>query len=408
MKKGIISVFLALMILLSCLPVSFALYKGDVNEDGSLTSDDARTVLRAAVGLDFLDAKKILIGDIDGNGTLSADDARSVLRMAVGLDQKVEFVDNSKPPVDPSRPSGKIPTQALPADGQSVIRFRRSSLYPYQDITVKLNKIIRGDAANKYIEEWSYEDAATSGQEWRFYFFEIGYVSDEGNAYSELELHHLIDDENIFYRSNGGSVQIAEDTFSLSKGPYAGMTPAYTTCYPEGSVEVVYGILVPENAGDLLIKIPYDAEGTNTWVKLTCDNVVTDYEEDKPENTLSEDDPVNVAAKLWILTQGKMKNPSSFQVHNIYVKDKYVYLWYSANNGFGGAVDGCARAYYDASLETEGYEFFYNIEAGDGLIRANVDATLPSTWDSTVSISAVEAQKAIVNTIKYTYKELSY
>ncbi len=60
---------------------------GDVDDNGSVSSDDARTVLRAAVGLEEVTPLLLERGDIDGNGILSSDDARSVLRAAVGLEQ---------------------------------------------------------------------------------------------------------------------------------------------------------------------------------------------------------------------------------------------------------------------------------------------------------------------------------
>ena len=61
--------------------------KGDVNGDGSVTSEDARYALRAAVGYDdsaegiYLDA-----ADVDGEG-ISSSDARIILRNAVGLEE---------------------------------------------------------------------------------------------------------------------------------------------------------------------------------------------------------------------------------------------------------------------------------------------------------------------------------
>ena len=407
MKKSIISVLLAVLIAVMCIPMSFALYRGDVDESGDITAEDARTVLRAAVGLDILDAKKKLLADIDDNGTISAEDARSALRMAVGLDRKLEY-NTPK--------SGKTYETPLPADGKTEICYQNyHDKIRYHDITIELKKIICGEAADMAIEQWDGHvnfsdepiDPAPESMEWRIYIFKIRHVFTEKDEWWKL-YYALLFNSQCFYNKSGDPAEIYNSFYDFNKGPYseAPLSDAYT--YQGGSIELAVPLLVAKTEGDLLLRVPRDKTATYTWVELTCDNVVTDYEEDKPENTLSEDDPVNVAAKLWILAQGKVKNPSSFQVHNIYVKDKYVYLWYSANNGFGGAVDGCASAYYDASLETEGYESFYNIEAGDGLIRANVDATLPSTWDSTVSISAVEAQKAIVNTIKYTYKELSY
>ena len=91
MKKRILnllSVFAVITTLLIAGAFSAnALLVGDVaDNDGKLTSSDARLVLRAAVGLETLSDELIDIGDTDGDGILKSADARSVLRMSVGLD----------------------------------------------------------------------------------------------------------------------------------------------------------------------------------------------------------------------------------------------------------------------------------------------------------------------------------
>ncbi len=63
---------------------------GDLNNDGDITAGEARTVLRAAVGLDQLAADIIAYADMNYDGALNAGDARSVLRISVNLDTKVQ------------------------------------------------------------------------------------------------------------------------------------------------------------------------------------------------------------------------------------------------------------------------------------------------------------------------------
>lgn len=58
---------------------------GDVNGDGRVNSADARLALRAAVGLETLDARQTLAADADGDGRVRSSDARLILRVAVGL-----------------------------------------------------------------------------------------------------------------------------------------------------------------------------------------------------------------------------------------------------------------------------------------------------------------------------------
>ena len=89
MKKRILSLFLAALMILSVIPVftASALTLGDVDGDGSIKAADARLVLRASVGLEKLSAEAIAAADADRDGQIKAADARLVLRASVGLEQ---------------------------------------------------------------------------------------------------------------------------------------------------------------------------------------------------------------------------------------------------------------------------------------------------------------------------------
>lgn len=60
---------------------------GDVDSDGSISSADARLVLRASVGLEELSAETIKLADVDFDGSISSADARLILRASVGLEE---------------------------------------------------------------------------------------------------------------------------------------------------------------------------------------------------------------------------------------------------------------------------------------------------------------------------------
>ena len=65
------------------------LLMGNVNGDGkdkTVTVADARTALRAAVGLETLSGIKLFLANVDGTAGISVGDARLILRMAVKLD----------------------------------------------------------------------------------------------------------------------------------------------------------------------------------------------------------------------------------------------------------------------------------------------------------------------------------
>ncbi len=60
--------------------------RNDINGDGVLSADDARTALRASVGLETVTAAQAIAGDVDGNGAVTAGDARTLLRRSAGLE----------------------------------------------------------------------------------------------------------------------------------------------------------------------------------------------------------------------------------------------------------------------------------------------------------------------------------
>lgn len=64
-------------------------YFGDVKYDNRVTSDDARSILRTAVGLQGINkAGDQFFADMNFDGKITADDARTALRVSVGLEKK--------------------------------------------------------------------------------------------------------------------------------------------------------------------------------------------------------------------------------------------------------------------------------------------------------------------------------
>ena len=59
---------------------------GDADKNRKTEASDARTVLRASVGLENVDFERIYIGDIDNDKVITSSDARFVLRASVGLE----------------------------------------------------------------------------------------------------------------------------------------------------------------------------------------------------------------------------------------------------------------------------------------------------------------------------------
>ena len=77
----------ALLLSVSSFAAGSNYIKGDVDDDGRITANDARFILRVSVGLEECadDSVTMKCGDVDADGRLTATDARYVLRAAVGL-----------------------------------------------------------------------------------------------------------------------------------------------------------------------------------------------------------------------------------------------------------------------------------------------------------------------------------
>ncbi len=96
MKKRTLKLLFALIVsaatLLICTVSSNAALSGDVTDgDNLVTANDARTILRAAVGLETLTAEQKDIADTDGDGQITATDARTALRISVSLDPVLHY-----------------------------------------------------------------------------------------------------------------------------------------------------------------------------------------------------------------------------------------------------------------------------------------------------------------------------
>ena len=109
--KRILSLVLSLSMILSFVLTASANAMGDLNDDGAVTAEDARTALRIAVGLEkaAVGSPVFAAADVDENGAVTAADARLILRAAVGLETLSKTPDE-KPEDKPAPPAGEKPT----------------------------------------------------------------------------------------------------------------------------------------------------------------------------------------------------------------------------------------------------------------------------------------------------------
>ena len=84
--KKTIALILCLVLALSLGLTALAAANGDLNGDNKITTDDARKILRASIGLDTLSAAAKKAADMDLDGAVTTADARLALRVAIGLE----------------------------------------------------------------------------------------------------------------------------------------------------------------------------------------------------------------------------------------------------------------------------------------------------------------------------------
>jgi len=153
------------------------------------------------------------------------------------------------------------------ADGSMLIPFQNYYSQYYKNIKITCNKIITGAEANKHVGSYAAKKA-TDGLNWRIYEFFIEYISNSDDR-SDTELGGLdLFWGNAFFTTGGASAPIQQDAF-MFEGEYAAYGTAEVKLYPGASSKIAVGLLLPNDTGDLLLKLPNEGSKpkTTTWVK---------------------------------------------------------------------------------------------------------------------------------------------
>lgn len=101
--KKVLALAIAVIVAISMATVSFARYKGDINNDGTVNSSDALIALQFAVG-SITEIDKVA-ADMDNDGLINSNDALAILRTSVGSLDKVEIEEAPENPDTPDAPS---------------------------------------------------------------------------------------------------------------------------------------------------------------------------------------------------------------------------------------------------------------------------------------------------------------
>lgn len=159
-KTGI-SIAAAVAITASASATGFAAgYMGDVNDDGTVNSMDALTILRYSVGFEDteINLKK---ADINKDGFINSLDALSALKMSVNLEDLIEYTDEDekKDPVDFDKAEAvSYYNEAL----KKAYASEKVTIDKKTDVKVKIDNLSAfKDLANSLIDKYAVPTEAT-------------------------------------------------------------------------------------------------------------------------------------------------------------------------------------------------------------------------------------------------------
>ncbi|MBQ9946130.1 MAG: hypothetical protein IJO68_06360 [Clostridia bacterium] len=167
---------------------------GDVDGDSSVSSADARLVLRAAVQLEKLSGFELVLADADEDGTISAADARKILRCAVSLEAFDKKEKNRDECLKSLLCTGYWYDFSLQALYYTEMIFYPDGTFDeYVPMENEYMKLIReGTYTVSDGRIFCYEDSANGGSMYGNYF----YYNSDGD-YCRTELKNILEQEYI-------------------------------------------------------------------------------------------------------------------------------------------------------------------------------------------------------------------
>ena len=285
-----------------------------------------------------------------------------------------------------------------PLSGQSnaEIEYHHYSSEPVRKVKINLKNIVTGAAANALAEsENSFNTDAGNGYSWRFFFFEITYVSSTDGSNDVLSASDLIQ-KNAFFKTNGASVQI-KDTASFAK-KYNGMAAYESKMYPGSTTEVVYAVLIPDNSGDLVLRVPKSSGKENTWISMKAPEL--DLTGDS--NGTATGNPANPS--------GGTTTPSNDVAANLTALKNYLYARNQTNAGGFKYIDATQKYYsqqmhVQISYEYVKKEFMFFFSYTDSSALHSISFSIPETpTNAPINCSAYYHTSANTNDPKtYSY-----
>lgn len=215
-KHSTLSLILAALICLSSLVMSAsALIMGDIDGNGKPDSGDARTALRASVGLEALTGKQFTLADMDSSGKIESSDAREILRTAVGLVKQKELPEEE--PVPDTHPENHIfNTISMTGETKCAYKDCTATLPSFNNIVNTLKTTDNGVNRFTKIAEQISEEFPEFKNEWEFFAWMANPKTEKHTVYNGVEENRYLT-KNNFYSQGQSFVSDLKDSDVASK-----------------------------------------------------------------------------------------------------------------------------------------------------------------------------------------------
>lgn len=283
----------------------------------------------------------------------------------------------------------------IPADNDVIIERGN------RQFMINCTNVLRGSAANQLAASENSRNATPGyGQEWRFYEFNVTYVSTTGGDSDYVWGSDLISDEQL-YSADGSALSVI-DTADLGE-QYLGYDVLETSMcmYPGSSTKMVLGILVSQNAGDVLLRV--DNGNDAAWIK--CDAYSSSLDKNSSGPKIPNDRYINSAAngsitftydsaKVTITTAGVITGDAAYkQLNQPKPADNQEWRIYKLKV---------------ANVSSSSYSYvFVNHLIGNGNIFRTNGVILPWFGDTSLDSSAMSKQLYAGDSVTVSYAILT-
>ena len=134
-----------------------------------------------------------------------------------------------------------------------------------RNISLKCKQVMRGNTANQLAASESIHNTVPAdGQEWCFIEFDIEYISSSNGMNDPVQANDIIYTDSLFTEKGNSLVVYEIATHGTNLNGYGVID---NQLYPGSSGTVIIGLLINSSTKDILLRVPYKSQNTNSWIK---------------------------------------------------------------------------------------------------------------------------------------------